>query len=354
MEYPGDPKNWAVMRKWTAIFVMSSFVLMSPLSSTIVAAALLAIPNGFCIGRAAVEPMVLSVSLLGLAYGPLVASPLSEIYGRVRVVQIWNSSYTACNAACGWTHSKEAMTMLRSISGVCGNATLGNGGGTLSDLFRAKDRGKTVAIYSRASVLASLINAKKTDDVDFYTEFDHLDGAIETVFLTNLVRPFKLLSTQPIVQVLALYNTYLYGNICILYVDFIDLWTNMYHESTQIAGLNHLSIAIGSAIAAECWFPELRVPIMVPATLLLAVAKMYCIMPNIDASVSVAGCVYDQAHGGVTFSLYAPYLYLTLRYGWAGSLLGFIGFGIGLLATFLLSKFGGHLRSQSPYASKVS
>lgn len=69
--------------------------------------------------------MVLSIFLLGFACGPLVASPLSEIYGRVRVVQTWNLMYIAFNAACGGARTKESIIILRFVAGLCGSATLG-------------------------------------------------------------------------------------------------------------------------------------------------------------------------------------------------------------------------------------
>lgn len=122
---PENPKNWTPMRKWKAIFAMSSFVFMSPLSSTIVAPALPAIASDLNITQPAVEQMVLSIFLLGFACGPLVASPLFEIYGRVRVVQTWNFMYIVFNAACGGARTKEAIIILRFIAGLCGSATLG-------------------------------------------------------------------------------------------------------------------------------------------------------------------------------------------------------------------------------------
>lgn len=113
------------MRKWKAIFAMSSFVFMSPLSSTIVAPALPAIASELDIQQPAIQQMVLSIFLLGFACGPLLASPLSEIYGRVRIVQIWNMMYIVFNAACGGAQNKETIIILRFISGLCGSATLG-------------------------------------------------------------------------------------------------------------------------------------------------------------------------------------------------------------------------------------
>lgn len=122
---PENPKNWSTMRKWKAIFAVSSFVFMSPLSSTIIAPALPAIASSLNITQPAVQQMVLSIFLLGFALGPLVASPLSEIYGRVRVVQSWNLLYIVFNAACGGVQTKEAIIILRLMAGACGSATLG-------------------------------------------------------------------------------------------------------------------------------------------------------------------------------------------------------------------------------------
>lgn len=240
---PENPKNWSTMRKWKAIFAMSSFAFMSPLSSTIIAPALPAIASSFNITQSAVQKMVLSILLLGFALGPLVASPLSEIYGRVRVVQSWNLLYIVFNAACGGVQTKEAIIILRFMAGACGSATLGIGGGTLSDLFKAKDRGKAVAIHSWSPILAPLVGAviggfisqhttwrwnfyassllsvaiqlsgllfleetypplllrrkkrklqKETGATNLYTKFDHLDAKPTVVLRTNLARPFRL------------------------------------------------------------------------------------------------------------------------------------------------------------------
>jgi MFS family permease len=57
---------------------MSAFVLMSPLSSTIVAPGLASIAKDLSITEPAEQTMVLSIFVLGFAFGPLVASPLSE------------------------------------------------------------------------------------------------------------------------------------------------------------------------------------------------------------------------------------------------------------------------------------
>lgn len=104
---------------------MSLFVFVSVCAVSLVAPTLPAISSELHIGEPAVEEMVLSIFLLGFACGPLVASPLSETYGRVRVIQAWNLTYTIFNAVCGAAQSKEALIVLRFLSGVFASATLG-------------------------------------------------------------------------------------------------------------------------------------------------------------------------------------------------------------------------------------
>lgn len=69
----------------------------------------------------------------------------------------------------------------------------------------------------------------------------------------SLVRPFRLLSTQVIVPVLALYMAYTYGLMYLMLSTFPTLWTdpNYYGESTGIRGLNYISLGFGSVLDSQ-------------------------------------------------------------------------------------------------------
>ena len=122
---PGNPKNWAMRRKAKALVGMSMFVFVSVFAVSLVAPVLPAVSSELHIEQPAVQEMVLSIFLLGFAFGPLFASPLSETYGRMRMIQSWNLFYTIFNAACGTSQSKETLIVLRFISGFFASATLG-------------------------------------------------------------------------------------------------------------------------------------------------------------------------------------------------------------------------------------
>ncbi|KAA8648499.1 MFS transporter [Aspergillus tanneri] len=449
-----DPKKWPLRRKWKAMLGISSFVLMSPLSSTIVAPSLPSIARDLSISQPAEQSMVLSIFVLPYAFGPLIAGPLSEMYGRVRVIQSWNLLYLVFNTACGAAPSKSAMLAFRFLAGFFGSATLGIGGGTLSDLFTAEERGKAVAIYSVIPLLspvigpivggfiaqhiswhwafyiASLLDViiqilgiyfleetyvpvllhRKQMHLMRTTALDHrlhsktreaLKG-LRSRLRTNLGRAALLLTTQPIVQVFALYNAFLYGIIYILYTIFPDLYTEVYHESEGIVGLHYLSMGVGMTIAAQGFtyvndrifaslktrysgvrLPEFRVPPMGPATLLLAGGlfwygwsaqyKLHWIMPDIGSGLFCIGAVvcgisanayiidtYGKFSASALaavgtlrsltafgFPLFAPYIFKAFGYGWAGSLLGFCALGIGLPCVAIIWFHGNTLRRRS-------
>lgn len=246
---------------------------------------------------------------------------------------------------------------------------------------------------------------KESSNQRYYTEHDHLDQARSKVYKTAIIRPIKLLSTQPIIQVMAIYNSFLYGLIYMLYANFPSLWIDVYHETPEIAGLNYISLFIGSLFAAELCthaidhiqkhlssknsgvhLPEFRMPIMPPATIALSAGlflygwsaeyKVHWIVANIGAAIfmgaamacAIAVNMYMiDTYGkyaasalaainmlrqifGCVFPIFAPFLYDDLGYGWGNSILGFIALGIGLPAVIMLWVFGQALRKKSPYA----
>lgn len=98
---------------------------MSPLSTTIVAPALDIIARDVNITHTAEKPMILSIFLLGFAIGPLFISPLSEIWGRIRVLQLFNLGYLVFNTACGLSQTGSQILVFRLLSGLFGSASVG-------------------------------------------------------------------------------------------------------------------------------------------------------------------------------------------------------------------------------------
>ncbi|KAF8855353.1 MFS multidrug transporter-like protein [Acephala macrosclerotiorum] len=454
---PENPKNWAFKRKWAATLVVSSFTFISPVSSSMIAPAVNAISRQFNITDQVEQELTLSIFVLAYAIGPLFLGPLSEMYGRVIILQGANLIYLFFNLACGLAQSKGQLIAFRFLSGLGGSAPLAIGGGVLSDLFTAEQRGRAISIYSLAPLLGPAVGPvvggfiaenttwrwvfyattiadgliqvlgffflqetyppvllhkkkkkliKETGNEALHTEFDRPDRTVWTTLKISLIRPFKLLGTQIIVQVLAIYMAYLYGLMYLVLSTFPGLWEDEYHESVGIGGLNYISLGVGFFFGTQICAPvqdriyralkarnngvgkpEFRVPLMIPGALLVPVglfwygwsaqAHTHWIIPNIGAVIFAAGTIIGfqciqtyivdsytryaasavgaatvlRSLAGFGFPLFAPYMYAKLHYGWGNSLLAFLAIALGWPAPILLWKYGEKLRRRSTFAA---
>ncbi|KAL1968655.1 hypothetical protein VTN77DRAFT_1481 [Rasamsonia byssochlamydoides] len=454
-----NPKNWSMKKRWAAVFVVSCFTFISPVSSSMVAPALSSIAGDLKIYHEVELEMTLSIFVLAYAIGPLFLGPLSEMFGRVIVLQVANLFYLVWNIACGVARTKGQLIAFRFLSGLGGSAPLAIGGGVLSDCFRPEERGKAMAIYSVAPLLGPAVGPiaggfiaenttwrwvfyatsiadgviqvagffllqetyapillkrkaeklrKETGDSSWHTEFETPERSIFSVLRTSLVRPFRLLFTQPIIQVLALYMAYMYGLMYLMLASFPTLWSspNRYAESIGIGGLNYISLGLGFFMGAQMSSrlidriyrrlkaqnngvgkPEFRTPLLCIGAVLNPIGlfiygwtaqyKTHWIGPNVGACIFAAGTIISfqciqtylvdsytrfaasglaaavvlRSAAGFGFPLFAPYMFDALDYGWGNSLLAFISIGIGIPAPLLLWKYGERLRKMSTYAA---
>lgn len=121
-EDPTNPKNWPKHKKWTATVLVSCFTFISPVSSTMLAPALDTLADEFNVKSDIQTYLLMSIFLLAYAVGPFVLAPLSEMYGRVVVLQSANMVYLLFNTVCGFSTSKEQMLAFRFLSGLGGSA----------------------------------------------------------------------------------------------------------------------------------------------------------------------------------------------------------------------------------------
>ncbi len=97
-----------------------------------IAPALPAISAEFHIKHEVQAQLTLSIFVLAYAIGPLFLGPLSEIFGRVPVLQLANLFYFAWNLACGFAQNSGQLLAFRFLSGLGGSAPLACGGVSIS------------------------------------------------------------------------------------------------------------------------------------------------------------------------------------------------------------------------------
>lgn len=102
----------------------------------------------FHITSPSVSTLAITIYVLGLAIGPMVTSPLSEIYGRLPVYHGTNVVFLAFLIGCALSHSLAEFMVFRFISGFMGGTPMALGGGTIADVTRPEGRSTAMALFS--------------------------------------------------------------------------------------------------------------------------------------------------------------------------------------------------------------
>ncbi|KAF2267738.1 MFS multidrug transporter-like protein [Lojkania enalia] len=301
---PANPLNWSWKRKWIVTILVSMFTFISPFSSTMVTPALEEIGDRFDIRKGFMQQLVMSIFLLGYAQGPFVLAPLSEIFGRVTVLQYANLIYLAFNTACGFAQTKDQMLLFRFLSGIGGSAPQALCNGVLADTWSKEERGKGQAIYGMltfigpcvAPICGAYVSMNTTWRWIFWSTsiFDVLVQAMALFFLREtfaptilarkakklqkqtgknvrteydsnerfskilrkrLVLPFIMMFTHPAVQAPSIYRAYLYGVMYLVLSTFPLVWEEAYDQDTGIGSLNYLSLCIGFMLGLQISHP---------------------------------------------------------------------------------------------------
>lgn len=237
------------------------------------------------------------------------------------------------------------------------------------------------------TILACKAKRLRRQNPDYHTE-DEINNDISPARIlgTSLLRPCKLLLTEPVLQLAALYLAYNYGVLYIVHSTFANLFITHYGQSISTSGLHYIAMAVGCLVGAQVGgylmdrYPESRIPVMIPGAVLLpaglflygwtAEYRVFWVVPDLGIAIfscgiilgtqsmqalvmdaypehvasATAGSQFPRNLTGFLFPLFAPRMYETLGYGWGTSLLAFLFLVIGIPVPLVLWKYGERLR----------
>lgn len=248
---------------------------------------------------------------------------------------------------------------------------------------------------------------RETGDHRYQTLHERLhtgQSKFSSVLLKTLTRPLRLLTSHPIIQVVAVISAFNYGLLYIVLSTFSTLWTDHYGQSVEISGLHYIACALGELAGSQlgAWLmdrlfvrmrarsangathtPEFRIPLTflgaflsplglfvygwtaqhhvhwaaVDAGIFLAmfggqIAGMPLQAYVIDTygehtSSALAAMQFGRSLTAFLFPLFAPKMYLVLGYGWGNSMLAFAGLLIGFPAPLVMWAYGARLRARA-------
>ena len=226
---------------------------------------------------------------------------MSELYGRQLIFFISFALFTAFNAGAAGATNITSLIVLRCFAGLTGASALTNSGGVIGDMFPPAQRGLALSIFAAAPfmgpvlgpivggfvgenaswqwiegveaifsgvlwILASLLVpetyapvllknraralSKRTGQI-YQSRIEISQGKISVArtYRIALSRPWALLFREPIVFLLSLYLSIIYGVLYMLFAAFPIVFQENRGWSQGIGGLSFVGIAVGMIMA---------------------------------------------------------------------------------------------------------
>lgn len=238
--------------------------------------------------------------VLGFASGPLIWAPWSEVQGRkwpLTISMLVGGIFTIASAL-----AKDFQTLIicRFFAGVCGAGQLTVVPGVLADIFDNTYRGVAISLYAltvfvgpftapftggylvssslgwrwvlyipaflsfanggisffflRESYAPCLLVAKgaalrrQTDNWGIHAQHDQIDVDSRSLIDKFFTRPLKMLVTEPIILLVSIYMSFVYGLVYCLLEAYPYVFEEIYGFTPGVSGLPFLGLVIGQAL----------------------------------------------------------------------------------------------------------
>ncbi|KAL2052844.1 hypothetical protein ABVK25_006783 [Lepraria finkii] len=293
---PANPMNWSEKLKWGNVAVISSITFLTPLASSMFAPGVPDAMIEFHSSSVTLASFVVSVYVLGYAFGPLVIAPVSELYGRLPVYHVCNVLFVIFTIACAVSTNLNMLIGIRFLEGTFGSCPLTIGGGTIADMIIQEKRGGVMAIWALGPLMGPVIGPvaggylsqakgwrwvfwviataagaitisafffiretyapillerkakklrKETGNMNFKSKLASKITPSQLWWL-SIVRPMKMLVFSPIVLALSTYMAVVYGYLYLLFTTLTEVYEGQYGFSQGSVGLTFLGIGVGS------------------------------------------------------------------------------------------------------------
>lgn len=143
---PGNPQNWALLFRAYHTLSIGTLSFAVTCGSSIITPATPEIEAHFDVSRTvAILPLTLYV--LGLGFGPILAAPVSETFGRNVVYKITAPIFILFLAGSGLSKSFASLCVCRALAGIVGGPVLAVGAGTSADLYPTHNRAVATSMF---------------------------------------------------------------------------------------------------------------------------------------------------------------------------------------------------------------
>nr|QFR37183.1 MFS transporter [Cyberlindnera americana] len=284
-----NPKNWPQWKRWSATMVTAGICLEVTFGSSLYVCG---VPDLMVKLGVSQELAIsgLSFYMLGLAFGPAVAAPISELFGR-RVVYITSLPISMLlTMGVGLSTKIREILVLRFFAGFFASPAMAIAGGTIADIwefemmglamagfclapfmgpvlgpviggFVAENKGwkwtmwvnlmfagvilfpvlltpetyKPVILHKRAKKRGVKLQKSEVSGVEFF----------KVMFTVTLMTPMKMLFTEPIVMVFSIYIAFIFAVLFGFFEAYPIIFRELYGMELGVSGLTFLGIMVG-------------------------------------------------------------------------------------------------------------
>jgi multidrug resistance protein len=296
---PNDPRNpllFDTAKKVTITLAVAFSTLIVSLTSSAYSGSMRQIENHFQVSTE-VATIGLSLFVLGFAIGPLFWAPVGETLGRQIPFFISTGSMAIFTAGCAGAKNIETLLILRFLAGAFGSSPFTNGGGTISDMFTARQRALAISLYAAAPFLgpclgpiiggflsmnagwrwvegflaataglvwliitvavpetyAPVLLRRRAETLSrvtgkvYRSKADLSKGKLSLPKLLSnaMSRPLLFLFREPVVQLFSIYSAIVYGTLYMLFSAFPIVYEEGRGWNQGVGGLAFLGVMIG-------------------------------------------------------------------------------------------------------------
>jgi MFS family permease len=144
--------NFSKGRKWAIAVLQSLSTFAVTFASSVYVSGIEGVMQRFKVSQE-VATLGLSLFVLGFALGPLIWTPLSEVYGRKSIFVISYTAYIAFSVVAACAPNITALLVLRFFARAFGSSSMTNTGGVIADMFSKAERGLATALFVTAPFL---------------------------------------------------------------------------------------------------------------------------------------------------------------------------------------------------------
>lgn len=289
-----NPRKWSRLRKTTTLFSICMIGFTTTLAASIYAPGHEQVKQDFNVSTT-VALLPLSTYSLGLAFGPMISSPLSETFGRKYVYLVTLPMFDIFTLAAGFAPNIAALIVFRFLSGLFAAPGVSVAAATISDFTPPDQRLVPLAFYYSVpftgSVAGPLVGslvtesrewrwtmwvilimaavfhppviliresyreiilkriAEKTEELRQLEEHETFGQTLRKFLSSTITRPLHMMLTEPLVGFICLYCGFQFALLYTFVVASPWVFKTVYGFSLSGQGLSALGLIVGCLVA---------------------------------------------------------------------------------------------------------